>query len=138
MRVQILPTAFVGIRIIAVRHGEVIEIKPGTFKKRAHWACIFKEENTMKFNALRHLAGTTEVFTEEIFNTLMEYVDYNSTGMRVVVTEILTIFKERIEKGNDISFFKTAEVFNEKDFKLMILENFGEEICEDVFKIELD
>ena len=92
----------------------------------------------MEFKQLRETAKTTEVFSKEIFDTLVEYIGYNSTGMRVVVTEILTIFKERIASGNDISFYKTAEVLNEKDFKAMILENFGEEICEDVFKIELD
>lgn len=92
----------------------------------------------MEFNKLRNLAETSDVLTEEIFNTLVEFMGYNSTGMRVTVTEILTIVKERIEKNEKIKFFKTNENLTIETFKTIILENFGEEVFEDTFGIELN
>ena len=92
----------------------------------------------MDFKELRNLAETTDVFTEQMFETLNEFVNYNSNGMRVVATEVLTTLKNRIEAGEEIQFYTSGDVLTLDEFKETIWETFGEEICEDVFKIDLD
>ncbi len=92
----------------------------------------------MDLNVLRETSENTDILSEEIFNKLNEFVNYNSTGMRVTVTEILGIFRKRVEKGENITFFKTGKKLDMESFKPAVLDAFGEEIFEDVFGIELD
>ena len=92
----------------------------------------------MEFKQLQQLVETTDVFTEEMFETLTEFVNYNSNGMRVVVTEVLTTMKNRIDSGEEIQFYATGDVLTLDEFRETIWEAFGEEICEDVFQMDLD
>lgn len=92
----------------------------------------------MDFKKLSNLVESTDELTEEIMDTLKEFVDYNSTGMRVEVTRNLTAIRERIENGDVIKYYKTEEELNIGNFKPIVLDAFGEEIYEDVFGEELD
>ena len=71
----------------------------------------------MEFKQLQQLVETTDVFTEEMFETLTEFVNYNSNGMRVVVTEVLTTMKNRIDSGEEIQFYATGDVLTLDEFR---------------------
>lgn len=90
----------------------------------------------MEFKELEQLAKSEKELSEKVFNELVEFLGYNSTGMRVTITRTLKIYKDRIERGEEISFFKTGEVLDFSNLKDLILATFGEEVCEDVFEVE--
>ena len=92
----------------------------------------------MDLNQLSQFVETTDVFTEELFKTLNEYVNYESNGMRVVVVESLKVLRERIQNGDDIQFYASGTPFTVDEFKETILESFGEQIFEDVFEKEIE
>lgn len=91
----------------------------------------------MDLNILRSQAETTDTLTEEIYKTLYDFINYNSTGMRVTVTEVLNILKTRIENGEEIKFYTAEEPMSVDEFKGVVLATFGEQIFEDVFNTEI-
>lgn len=92
----------------------------------------------MDLNQLSQFVETTDVFTEELFKTLTEYIDYESNGMRVVVVESLKVLRERIESGDDIQFYASGASLTVDEFKETVLEAFGEQVYEDVFETEIE
>lgn len=95
----------------------------------------------MEFGQLRYFAETSDCITEEVFETLENFVSYKSTGMRVTVTEILGIFKRRIENEEEITLQideeESQKVLTLGSFGKIIQEFFGVEIYEDVFGTEV-
>ena len=92
----------------------------------------------MNFKELDEVISVGTVLTEPVFNTLIEFSNYNSNGMRVTVTKALTTLKERIDRGDKITFYKTGQVFDVYSFRNMVYNTFGEQMFESVTGIEMN
>ena len=92
----------------------------------------------MNLNILLKEAEVSMELKNHHINTLLEFLTYNSNGMVNYVIDVLEIFNKRISNNEKIIYEKTNKVLDIYSFKNLVLENFGEHVFEEVFKIKIN
>lgn len=86
----------------------------------------------MDFKALEEFLSVSNIITNQVFDTLLEFMNYNSNGMKVSVAKLLGIVRDRIENNENIILECTNETLTLITFDKIVEEYFGEIISDRV------
>lgn len=86
----------------------------------------------MDFKALEEFLSVSNIITNQVFDTLLEFMNYNSNGIKVSVAKLLGVVRDRIENNENIILECTNETLTLITFDKMVEEYFGEIISDRV------
>lgn len=84
----------------------------------------------MDFKALEEFLSVSNIITNQVFDTLLEFMNYNSNGMKVSVAKLLGVVRDRIENNEHIILERTNVTLTLVTFDKIVEEYFGEIISD--------
>ena len=79
-------------------------------------------------------AAKSNVLTKKLIDQLQESMTYSSISFINWTIEVLTLIKNRLERGDRITDEVSGEVYTTKTFQKFVKENFSSYITSQVFK----
>ena len=79
-------------------------------------------------------AAKSNVLTKKLIDQLQESMTYSSISFINWTIEVLTLIKNRLERGDRITDEVSGEVYTTKTFQKFVKENFSSYIASQVFK----
>ena len=79
-------------------------------------------------------AAKSNVLTKKLIDQLQESMTYSSISFINWTIEVLTLIKNRLERGDRITDEVSGEVYTTKTFQKFVKENFSSYITSQVFR----